>query len=333
VTTPKCGSGILAQFGLDAATEAIWRSLLATPSATVEEVARMAGLTTPNVHAGLGRLLDARLVRVSSTPSGVVVIDPTLAVESHIATEERRLAERAAALAAIRAQLPEVAGEYDRGRASLGHEPGFEVVVGLEEIRRHLYLAAQGKRRECRNVIPNPRADALRDADQIDFDALARGVRMRTIVGSAGLETPGTYEVLKDHACHGEEIRKITAPPAQMVVLDDDLAVLPVNAAHESEAALFVRAQSMINALIYLFEALWTDASPVFIAAQDDLAPDGRSAQILELLAAGAKDDRISRALGVGVRTIRRDISEIKATLGVSTRTQVVAAAVRKGWL
>jgi DNA-binding NarL/FixJ family response regulator len=56
-------------------------------------------------------------------------------------------------------------------------------------------------------------------------------------------------------------------------------------------------------------------------------------ARVLELMAAGVKDDRIARILGVGSRTVRRDIAEIKESLGASSRTEVVAAAVRQGWL
>jgi DNA-binding NarL/FixJ family response regulator len=51
------------------------------------------------------------------------------------------------------------------------------------------------------------------------------------------------------------------------------------------------------------------------------------------MISAGATDDAIARTLGVGVRTIRRDVAELRTSLGVGTRTEIVAAAIRQGWL
>jgi DNA-binding NarL/FixJ family response regulator len=45
------------------------------------------------------------------------------------------------------------------------------------------------------------------------------------------------------------------------------------------------------------------------------------------------KDESIARALGVGPRTVRRDISELKDALGVNSRAEIVAAAAKRGWL
>jgi DNA-binding NarL/FixJ family response regulator len=48
---------------------------------------------------------------------------------------------------------------------------------------------------------------------------------------------------------------------------------------------------------------------------------------------AGMKDERIARALGVRPRTVRRDIAQLRAALGVSSRTEIVTAAAKRGWL
>jgi DNA-binding NarL/FixJ family response regulator len=54
---------------------------------------------------------------------------------------------------------------------------------------------------------------------------------------------------------------------------------------------------------------------------------------VLELVAAGVKDERIARTLGVATRTVRRDIADLRERLGVTSRAEIVAAAVRRGWL
>jgi hypothetical protein len=48
---------------------------------------------------------------------------------------------------------------------------------------------------------------------------------------------------------------------------------------------------------------------------------------------APAEDERIGRTLRVGVRTVRRDVAELKSTLGVTSRPEIPAAAKLKGWL
>jgi DNA-binding NarL/FixJ family response regulator len=55
--------------------------------------------------------------------------------------------------------------------------------------------------------------------------------------------------------------------------------------------------------------------------------------RVLELLAVGYTDVRIARTLGLAERTVRREVSDLKDTLAVSSRTEIVAAAFRRQWL
>jgi DNA-binding NarL/FixJ family response regulator len=83
-----------------------------------------------------------------------------------------------------------------------------------------------------------------------------------------------------------------------------------------------------------MFDHLWAGADPIFT---DDLTeedrPSSRAARVLELVAIGTKDERIARSLGVGTRTVRREVAELRAVLGVQSRAEITAAAVRRGWL
>ena len=51
------------------------------------------------------------------------------------------------------------------------------------------------------------------------------------------------------------------------------------------------------------------------------------------MLAGGAKDEQISRTLGISLRTVRRRIASLMAELGVDSRFQAGMEAVRRGWL
>ncbi|HEX5861291.1 MAG TPA: helix-turn-helix domain-containing protein, partial [Nocardioides sp.] len=54
---------------------------------------------------------------------------------------------------------------------------------------------------------------------------------------------------------------------------------------------------------------------------------------LLQQLAAGAKDEQIARVLGISLRTVRRRVADLLSELGVDTRFQAGAEAVRRGWL
>jgi DNA-binding NarL/FixJ family response regulator len=54
---------------------------------------------------------------------------------------------------------------------------------------------------------------------------------------------------------------------------------------------------------------------------------------ILRAKVAGKTDRSIARAFKLGERTVRRQIEDLIAVLGVSCRAELYAEAVRYGWL
>jgi DNA-binding CsgD family transcriptional regulator len=323
--------GLLDSFGIRAESETVWRELLLSPRANLGDIADACKLPVDEVEKSLEELLDARLLRRADSTLGVAAIDPKLSVETHIAVEERRVAERAAMLASLRARIPEVTAEYERGRAASGEQPGFEVVTGLEKIRKQLYLSSDLAVGEVRSITNVPALEPLIHAEPVDFRALDRGVQMRTIISACGLNDPDVYQALLRRARKGEEIRTMAEAPTEFVVVGTDLAALAVDSRNPELGAIFVRVPSIVGILIFLFDELWMHSAPVF--GDPASLPQGRSGRILALLALGATDVKISRTLGIGVRTVRRDVSDLKQTLGAASRAEVVAAAARKGWL
>ena len=324
--------GVLGRFGVQADAEAVWRALMTNPRADVPALSLATGVPADEVEAALQTLTDSHLVRLSSDPPGVVAIDPTLAVETHIARAERKIAEQVEELSALRARVPELASEYARGRASAGDLPGFEVVPA-SEVSHQLALAVERPIAVSRSIYHSATLSALLGARQTDSGMLARGIRLLSILPSSMLDDPDLYNELEDRSREGELIRTLPDTPIRILILDREMAVLPVHPTDLAFGALFVRARSVVDSLILLFDRLWSDAAPMFVAPQNSAAPTGRSARVLELMAVGTKDARIARTLGTGLRTVRRDVAELKASLGVASRAEVVAAAVRRGWL
>jgi DNA-binding NarL/FixJ family response regulator len=66
-------------------------------------------------------------------------------------------------------------------------------------------------------------------------------------------------------------------------------------------------------------------------APQDELTP--REMQVLHLLAEGQSNRQIARHLSLSVRTVEAHLTHIYAKLGVSSRTEAVLLAQRKGLL
>jgi DNA-binding NarL/FixJ family response regulator len=82
-----------------------------------------------------------------------------------------------------------------------------------------------------------------------------------------------------------------------------------------------------------MFDRLWDEATPLFADVPAPEGAVGRAKRVLELLALGYTDVRIARTLGLAERTVRREVSDLKDTLAVSSRTEIVAAAFRRQWL
>ncbi|MET8353228.1 LuxR C-terminal-related transcriptional regulator [Micromonospora sp. NPDC005206] len=92
-----------------------------------------------------------------------------------------------------------------------------------------------------------------------------------------------------------------------------------------------------------LFESVWERAEPVSLASRHDgpapkggpatEGPDGRTREILHMMATGMKDEAIARVLQVSRRTVQKHVSEAGSLLGARTRFQIALLAAERGWL
>jgi DNA-binding CsgD family transcriptional regulator len=325
--------GLLTEFGLSEQAEAVWLALLETPDASIEAIGRSTCLSTGEVRASFAELLATGLARPESSCSGFGVHEPSIAIETLIARAERELASRRERLGEIRANVPELAELYTRARAGDQHAADLDVVSARDEVQQRIFLAGEATHSQHRHLMRDVRADTIRGSVASDAASLARGVQQRSIIGTADLADPEVFTALESLHDLGEEIRALPNVPTQMMIMDRDLAVVPRSAKDSTHGAIFIREQALVDLLISLFDHMWSIALPVFADATGVGAPSGRTARVLELMATGIKDERIARTLGIGSRTVRRDIADLKEGLGVSSRTEIVAAAVRQGWL
>jgi DNA-binding CsgD family transcriptional regulator len=88
-----------------------------------------------------------------------------------------------------------------------------------------------------------------------------------------------------------------------------------------------VRNALLVEALQWLFEAVWESAVPIQTTIKGDSDP--RRQMLISLLMTGSTDSAIANTLNINVRSVRRWISELMDELGVTTRLQLGAALVR----
>jgi DNA-binding NarL/FixJ family response regulator len=99
---------------------------------------------------------------------------------------------------------------------------------------------------------------------------------------------------------------------------------------------VLVGPSALLDGLVEIFEAYWQRSTPLWSTGRREVGGTGLSEEeyeVLQLLAAGLKDEAIARQLGISMRTARRRISSLITTLGVGTRFQAGVEAARRDLL
>lgn len=156
-------------------------------------------------------------------------------------------------------------------------------------------------------------------------DSLLRGREVKSIFSIEVLQHAPARAIAEERASAGERQRFLDAVSVQFAVFGD--AGVLMNSGDDSPAEyLLVRSAALVQAFKELFQEMWRRAEPL-----DEFAPAQQSTRIMELMALGFKDEAIARHLGVGLRTVRRRISDEMSNRGVDTRFQLGLAAGRSG--
>ena len=159
-----------------------------------------------------------------------------------------------------------------------------------------------------------------------------RALTYRVLYHQSALEIPGRMDDVWRRVQHGERARVSSHVPMKMVLADDQQALIPVTSdGKAAEAAYLVHPSSMLDAFSELFEALWEHAIPLNRIGAGEEKPV-IDPQLLGLLASGATDETIARALGWSVRTVHRHVHRMMAAVGAVTRFQAGMEVTRRRW-
>lgn len=319
---------LLKPVGLGPVESDVYLHLLAHAHAGVQDISGALGLTGPRVRAALGRLTSAGLAnRLLGRPVRYVAAPPEVALDALVLHHHQVLDD-------LRAQARELSV-----RALPGARPGdlIEVLEGADAVLSALTRLELGARKEVL-IIDSPPYLSPGALNTNELQALARGVSYRAIYHAPALAEPGSLQLLDQYLAVGEQARSLPDVRMKMLIADGEQAVIPISfTGTDAATRLLVRPSPVLDSLLLAFEALWQRATP--IGGPTAEPPGGgqplpaRDLAILRLLASGAKDRSIARALNITERTVERRVSEIMRLLDADTRFQAGVQAAVRGWL
>ncbi|MFI8826840.1 LuxR C-terminal-related transcriptional regulator [Streptomyces sp. NPDC053431] len=267
----------------------------------------------------------------------VASVDPEIALLRVLDRERERLREHLAEADQAYSTLETLASTVLRPGALARAEITVEAITDYRRIQQALEdIVDVTQRTSCSMYPTGPARQAPERIFERDRRKLDQGVRVRAIYRSWDAARPEAAEVLHRRAELGVEVRVAPELPMTMVIVDEQYALVPLRPEAPGEGAILAGGPLLVRSFLSLYEHCWHTATPF----GDDLAPerggDGLSEQqrnALRMLAAGMKDEKIARNIGVSLRTVSRIISELMQELGASSRFEAGVRAVRLGWL
>jgi DNA-binding CsgD family transcriptional regulator len=324
----------LSSLGLTGTEERLYARLLPLSGGEVGAVAAALNLPTRELAAEIDPLARLGICRIDDGKLVVLALADALALL--ITREAERAASAEARLIRLAEAVPLLAASISR--------PGTGEVDDVRPIEGEVTSGGNALHL-LSNLIGDSRGDLLwlrpdawrmpREGAMVEVikAAIATGRRSRAIYPVVALnEAP---DVLRARALAGEQIRLLPDLPTRLMVIGTTHAVVPEPLGYADEPRLLVRQGALVESLIMLFEELWARASPVpelDQVAGSEARPDLRRF-LLQLLAAGQKDEQIARTLGMSLRTVRRRIADVMSELGADSRFQAGVEAIRRGWI
>lgn len=165
----------------------------------------------------------------------------------------------------------------------------------------------------------------MRTADSADFAP-------RKLLSPVALADEEARAHLRLVRSRGALVRISRSPlPHETILIDRRVMILAGRETPEGREYTVTTSQILVDSVRSLFRAIWDAAVDLETYLRGDfphLDTEGR--MVLKALGSGLTDESAARALGVSVRTYRRRVAELMATLEADSRFQ---AGLRAGEL
>lgn len=321
---------MLQPLGIGAEAESLYVVLAPLGSAMIPELSELTLMAAPRIEK---HLTELRELGLAAEPSpGLWQALPLIDVVSSLRAQ--RLTEIESASAAAESLHNHLLA------ATESSEEQIRILVGRDAIlaaRRELCNSAKKDlsvfdKPPYVQARPDVNAENLSE-DAPEWQAMERGVTLRCVY-HPGFDKDRLAE-LHLFALKGEQSRTANVP-MKLMIADSTTALIPSMRSYEPGQELrasVVHHPLMVEALQWLFKAVWETAVPVAMVSNTFYNNDPRRQMLVSMLMTGSTDDAIANQLGINVRSVRRWISELMSELGVTTRLQLGAALVRTNGL
>jgi sugar-specific transcriptional regulator TrmB/DNA-binding CsgD family transcriptional regulator len=321
---------ILSALGLSSDEEALYRALVDSPSATASTLSDALAMPAAEVEQQLALLHGQGLV-ARSTDGRYVATSPAIALGPLVRQRREDIRRAELELAALTERYWVSAGDRTAGDL-------VEVVTGVDLIASRFAHLQRSAEKEVRALVTASVAAVGRRDNPDEDEGVLRGVHYRVVIERAILEQQGAQDDTTGALSSGEDIRVVEKVPIKLLIADQNLAMVPMDATGRAPAALLVHRSGLLDALLALWDAVWDRARPLHLAA-DEIVESQAGAQlgeedrqILMLLLAGLTDASIAGQLNMSMRTVQRRVRELMDLAGVHTRLQLGWHAAHAGW-
>ncbi|MFI8518709.1 LuxR C-terminal-related transcriptional regulator [Streptomyces sp. NPDC085481] len=320
---------------------ALYQALRAAPGETFDEVADRLELTEAERERCRAELAALGLIGPTAGPTAghttPAVVAPDIALLALLRHERDRLESRLAETSRAHTTLETLAGPFLRA----GMEPGSQVEVEIVDdpalVRRELAELTRTVRGSVHSMLTGSvRREEMALELAWDRDRVSRGVRVQAMYSHRVGQVPEMVQHLAARTALGVEIRLSPVVPMNMVLADDNFALLPTDPRDPEAAAILARGPGLVRSYRALYEYCWLAATPYGHEEPTEHGGDGLTEQqraALRMLASGIKDEQVARNLGVSLRTVSRLISEVMQELDAASRFEAGVKAARLGLL
>jgi hypothetical protein len=257
-----------------------------------------------------------------------LVLDPQRALRRHAVRQLNLMQKQAEQLAAVPAVAEALSAHFQRARAAAG---GCEFLADKDLVNARIQDVVGAAKAEIMAAQPGgPRnRDHMQEAAERDADALRRGVTLRTMYRDSVRQHPVTREWAQVMSAQGAQYRTLVSPFERCIVVDGRVAFISdLVVGAEPHAAWQVTHPAAVAFITAVFEDAWRRAEPWQGWLRNVVEPDGVRTtriqrEILRDTVAGIKQTVTAARLGMGVRSLQRQLDQIRDMWGVETLAEL----------
>ncbi|HZO64586.1 MAG: helix-turn-helix transcriptional regulator [Kribbellaceae bacterium] len=327
---------MLEPLGVDEATLAVYSALLRRPEHTPEQVAADLERPVEEVRRLLDRLRELELIIPTWTSQGGEhAVHPRIGLSILAHRRRDELSRQLAELEESEGYAEKLAEQYSELLISRT-EDQVEVLEGRTRASRRIEQLGANARESFWSLIPSQIRDNPPPAEESpDRRLLKRGIKTKFTYLESLAATKAGMEYCEWVHSLGGEVRTTPTLPLRLLVIDNEIAIMPLDPANHDAGAVVHRSPAVVSVALALFDAYWSRAKNPF--EKEDLATNApltpQESEVLRLLAGGAKDEQVARLLGISLRTARRITAGLADRVDAASRFELGVAAAKRGWV